>query len=468
MSREHMPIQIGLPPKSDWRVAGAAPISLVAFVAGEDLPDPGDAFLSAGRAFGGEPTSVEPMPVDDPSIHWAFSFEIAGRGSRILMWCEDAREGESPDGRAPDARFAIAVQTILEPSTVDDFARAQAAKQAVWPASLADFIRLAATAATAAGRDRTRLLFDADLANFYAPDDCARLFLGDAPGQSSPGQSSPGQSSAGRSSPGQSSPGALADERHLYRIELRARGAGAPLWISTVGLARVGKPELEMLEVPHELAEAALQVVDALAARFVSEDLPDAGAPFEAGPALALSLVPANEAAETVPPEVAGSPADRARFGDAPRAAICAAGQRGAFRKAWVPPTDELRDLSRLSTGLYLSRRVIEVRERHARATWADFAAAFAAHGARRSPPTSWFASVARARPDPLVMGEFLREHVNIRVEAATPAGGRGAPLDGTAAFDFSVDDVSDWEAVGVHASDERLGPYEANRLGAR
>jgi hypothetical protein len=57
---------------------------------------------------------------------------------------------------------------------------------------------------------------------------------------------------------------------------------------------------------------------------------------------------------------------------------------------------------------------------------------------------------------------------VNIRVEAATPAGGRGAPLDGTAAFDFSVDDVSDWEAVGVHAPDERLGPYEANRLGAR
>ena len=198
MSREHMPIQIGLPPKSDWRVAGAAPISLVAFVAGDDLPDPGDAFLAAGRAFGCEPTAAEPMPVDDPSIHWAFSFEIAGRGSRILMWCEDAGEGESPDGRAPDARFAVAVQTILEPSTVDDFARAQAARQAVWPASLADFIRLAATAATAAGGERTRLLFDADLANFYAPADCARLFLGDASGQSASG--------------------ALADERHLYRI----------------------------------------------------------------------------------------------------------------------------------------------------------------------------------------------------------------------------------------------------------
>ncbi len=448
MSREHMPIQIGLPPKSDWRVAGAAPITLVAFVAGDGLPDPGDAFLAADRAFGAEPMAVEPMPVDDPSIHWAFSFEIAGRGSRILMWCEDAREGESPDGRAPDARFAIAVQTILEPSTVDDHARAQAAKHAVWPASLADFIRLAATAAETAGRARLRLLFDPELGNFYAPDDCARLFLAD-------------DSSA-------SAAGALADERYLYRIELRARGAGAPLWISTVGLARVGKPELEMLEVPHELAEAALQVVDALAARFISEDFPDAGAPFEAGPALSLALVPANEAAETVPPEVAGSPADRARFGGAPRAAICAAGQRGAFRKAWVPPIDELRDLARLETGLYLSRRVIEVRERHARATWADFAAAFAAHRARKEPATDWFATVARVSPDPLAMGEFLREHVSIRVEGATPAGGRGAPLDGTDAFDFSVDDVGDWEVVGVHAPGERLGPYEASRLSAR
>jgi len=449
MSREHMPIQIGLPPRSGWPVAGASPVSLVAFVAGDDLPDPGDAFLSAGRAFGREPSSVEPMPVDDPSIHWAFSFEVAGRGSRALVWCEDAKEGESPDGRAPDARFAIAVQAILEPSTVDDHARAQAAKEAVWPASLADFVRLAATAAGAVEKDRLRLLFDPGLSNFYAPDDCARLFLGDGPNGAAPA-------------------GELADERHLYRIELRARGAGAPLWISTVGLARVGKPELEMIEVPHELAEAALQVVDALAARFVSEELPDAGVPFEAGPSLSLALVPAKEAAETVAPDVAGSPADHARFGGAPRAAICAAGQRGAFRKAWVPPVEELGDLSRLATGLYLSRRVIEVRERHARATWGDFAAAFAAHGGRRSPPTSWFAAVVRARPDPLAMGEVIHEHVRVRVEAATGRGGRGAPLDGGESFDFDVGSVSDWEAVGVHRADERLGPYDARRLCGR
>ncbi len=451
MSREHMPIQIGLPPKSDWRVDGPSPVSLVAFVAGDEPPDPGEAFLAAGRAFGAEPSSVEPMPVDDPSIHWVFSFEIAGRASRILLWCEDAKEGESPEGRAPDARFVVAVQTLLEPSTADDHARAQATRQPVWPASLADFVRLAAVASTAAGPARLRLLFDPDLGNIYAPEDCERLFLGTSAGEPA---------------------GALADERHLYRIELRARGEGAPLWISTVGLARVGKPELEMLEVPHGLAEAALQVVDALAARFVSEELPDAGVPFEAGVGLSLALVPASEAAETVAPDVAGSPADRARFGNAPRAAICAAGKRGAFRKAWVPPLELLEALASLSAGLYLSRRVIEVRERHARATWGDFAAAFAAHHAQNEPPARWFATVMRARPDPLASGEFIREHVDIRVERATPEGGRGAPLDGSEPFDFTLGDISNWEvgdwsAGGAHASVERLGPYEADRLRA-
>lgn len=220
MAREHQPIQIGLPPESAWRVAEPAPVSLVAFIDGAELPDPGEAFLAAGRAFGAEPTSVEPLPVDEASIHWAFSFEIRGRTSRVLIWCEEARAGQSPDNRAPDARHLVVVQAILEPSTPDDAERAAATRQSVWPASLADFVRLAATAASAAGTERTRLVFDPELGIVYGQDDCARLFLG-----------------------GTAPAGELADERHLYRIELRSRGAGTPMWISTVGLARVGKPE---------------------------------------------------------------------------------------------------------------------------------------------------------------------------------------------------------------------------------
>lgn len=450
MAREHQPIQIGLPPESAWRVAEPTPISLVAFVDGEGLPDPGDAFLAAGRAFGAEPAAVEPMPVDDPAIHWAFSFEARGRSSRVLLWCEQARAGQSPENRAPDARHIIVLQAILEPSTPDDAARAAVGKQSVWPASVADFVRLAATAAGAAGPERTRLLFDPELGIVYSPEDCARLFVGAPPERPA---------------------GDLVDERHLYRIELRARGPGAPLWITTVGLARVGKPELEMLEVPPPLTAAALQLADALAARFISEDLPHAGVPFEAGPDLALALVPAAEAAETVAPDVAGSPADRTRFGHAPRAAICAAGQRGAFRKIWSTPIEALERLTSHDAGLFLSQRVVEVRECLARATWGDFTAAHARHSARAT--VAFLVKVARPNgaataaetPTP-TPPEAGIEHVWITVDHATTAGGRGSsPHTGT--LGFTLDEVGDWRVVGLVEGEDSIGPDRAERLRA-
>lgn len=444
MAREHQPIQIGLPPESAWRISEPTPISLVAFIAGDELPDPGDAFLAAGRAFGAEPTSVEPLPVEDAAIHWAFSFEVAGRASRVLLWCEAARPGQSPDNRAPDARHLIVVQTLLEPSTPDDATRAAATKQTVWPASVADFVRLAATSAGAVGPARTRLVFDPELGIVYTPDDCARLFLGDtAPA------------------------GELVDERHLYRIELRSRGPGTPMWITTVGLARVGKPELEMLEVPEPLTAAALQLLDALAARFISEDLPHAGVPFEAGVELALALVPAAEAAETVPPEVAGSPADRARFGPVPRAAVCAAGQRGTFRRVWSTPVEALERLMRHDAGLFLSLRIVEVRERLARSTWNDFVKAHATHGA--SATVAFLVKVARGGgdSDPAAGTDIPREHVWIGVDRSTPAGGHGSSAH-TGALDFALDAIGDWRIVGLLDGGESIGPDRVDLLRAR
>ena len=438
MAREHQPIQIGLPPESAWRITEPTPISLVAFIAGDELPDPGEAFLAAARAFGAEPTSVEPMPIDDPSIHWAFSFEARSRTSRVLLWCEAARPGQSPDNRAPDARHLIVIQTLLEPSTPDDAARAAATKQAVWPASVADFVRLAATAAGAAGLARTQLLFDPELGIVYSPEDCARLFLG-----------------------GATPPGELVDERHLYRIELRSRGPGTPHWITTVGLARVGKPELEMLEVPEPLTAAALQLIDALAARFISEELPHAGVPFEAGVDLALALVPATEAAETVAPEVAGSPADRARFGPAPRAAVCAAGQRGSFRKIWSTPVEALERLMRHDAGLFLSLRIVEVRERLARSTWNDLAAAHATHGA--SATIAFLVKVAHGETD----ADTPLEHVWIAVTKATSTGGRGSSPH-TGAIDFALDAVGDWRVLGLLDGGESIGPDRVDLLRAR
>ena len=106
-----------------------------------------------------------------------------------------------------------------------------------------DAVALAATVCRAGGA-RTRLLLDPGLGVVLSRADIERLFLSEPTG-------------------------ALVDQRSLYRIELVARDRErGPFWITTVGLARIAKPELELFEVSRDSLRSALELVDALAARF--------------------------------------------------------------------------------------------------------------------------------------------------------------------------------------------------------
>ncbi len=421
MAREHMPIQIGLPDEPAWQVAEPAPISYIAFIAGDETPDPGEAFIAAGQAFGVAPQDAEPVPVEDDRVAWAFGFRVPQREARVMVWCERAIEGATPhvpgsDGAASDAKWVVWIETILEASRPLD-----------------DAVALAATVARAGGQ-RTLLLYDPALGVAWKPQDFQQIFLD----------------------------GSLVDERHLYRVELVARDrANGPYWIATVGLARAGKPELEMLEVPVAQVRAALELVDALAARFVSEELPHAGVPFEAGPGLKIAIVPAHEVIETLAPGAAGHASDRTGLPPGPRAAICAAGKRGSFRQVWVTPTDELARLARNETGLFLALRVIVARERIARGTWPKFVRALAEHGA--NPTAVFLAKVARADAD-----GGAPEHLWLAVSRADERGGSGIlARDGAnpAPVDFAIADVGDWRVVGLSADLREVGPESAELL---
>ena len=420
MSREHMPIQIGLPPEAAWEVAEPAPISYIAFVVGEEMPDPGAAFVAAGESFGTAPQDVEPLPIEDDRVVWAFAFALPGRAARVMLWCEHAIEGASPDGRAGEAKWVVFAETLLEASRAVD-----------------DAVALAATVARTGGA-RTRIVYDPGLGVAFARADIDRLFIDSAEGRA----------------------GELVDERHLYRVELVARDrAKGPFWISTVGLARVARPELEMLEVPLGDVRAALELVDALAARFVGEALPHAGVPFEAGPGLRLALVPAHEVIETLAAGAAGDAGDRRGLPRGPRAAICAAGRRGAFRQVWITPFDELAQLSRNEAGLFLAPRVSVVRERAARGSWGAFAAAFARpHG-----EAVFLAKVARGERE----GE--RTHVWLAVDRADRDGGHGTLAMATGATEtvpFAIGQVGDWRIVGLRPDLAEVGPESAGLLG--
>ena len=114
MAREHMPIQIGLPAEAAWEMQEPAPVSYLAFVTGDAMPDPGDAFTAIGETFGAAPQGVEPVPVEDDRVAWAFGCSLPSRAARLMVWCEHALEGVSPDGRASDARWVLFVETLLE------------------------------------------------------------------------------------------------------------------------------------------------------------------------------------------------------------------------------------------------------------------------------------------------------------------------------------------------------------------
>ena len=441
-SREHAPIQIGLPPEPAWAIARPVPTTYIAFVAGDEMPDPGEAFLAAGRAFGAEPAEVEPLAHEDARVAWAFAFSVPGRAARVMIWCEEADAAQLPDGAARDARWVVFIESLLEPTRAVD-----------------DAVALAATAAGTAPA-RTRLLFDPAIGSAWSAADLARLFLG---------ESRAADTAAPAAAPAAAPRGTLVDERFLYRIEVVARDrANGPFWITTVGLARLARPELEMLEVPAADLRAALELIDALAARFVGDEPPHAGVPYEAGPGVKVALVPVAEAIETLAAGAPGGAADRRAGVDGPRAAICAAGRRGSFRAVWVPPLDELARLSRHEAGLYLAPRVTLARERLAQLEWPRFVAARAAAPANAPTDASAATPTFLAK---IALGETLgeRRHLWATVEHADAGGGRGhlAAGDGRAPepVSFALAEVGDWRVLGLAADRPDIGPERAELL---
>jgi hypothetical protein len=347
MSREHRPLNIGEAPTDPWRVDQPDSCCYIAFVAGEDLPDPGDAFDAILATFGVEPEDIEPIGLDDAAVAWSFLCSIKGRANRVLIWCERANPAHTPDDEARDARWCLVIETILE-----------------FGSPVVDAARLAATVARMGGQ-RTLLVFTPDLAMIFRANEIERLFL-------------------------RQPVGALLDERHLFRIEV-VGSAGATettadrthapqtYWLRTHGLHRVGRPELEMFEIPHDELRPALDLLNMLGSRIATEPLPEPGTPFEVGPQLQITLVPVDEVIETLDPTAAGGARDRGPELRGQRAAVCAVGKRGSFRAVWMPPHDVLQMVLRGNAGYFVSEGIMRVRETMARRAWPAFTELFVA-----------------------------------------------------------------------------------------
>lgn len=297
-----------------WRIE-PEPSRLLAWSSVAALPEPQEVVESAGPS-GIEITSVEMLEFGPP-VAWAMLAQEADRPP-WLLWCEPAQGGDLPPSAA-SSRWIVGIETMLampaeaETSAGETLARHRAMKR--WLRSTGD---AAAMLDPATGR-----WLDAE----EWRDDFARE--GDA------------------------------SLEELWCVRVHRRPDAAVVWLSTEGLVRCGRPELELLEVPESLAAAGAAMLDDLAALLIEEP-PPPETPWRIGPSLEVSLERLEEVLPSLSPSAPGSLDDRRRLDpdaaiDTRRAAVCAPERRGTYRRVPVPPIEVLERIGRGEAGLYRS-----------------------------------------------------------------------------------------------------------------
>lgn len=97
----------------------------------------------------------------------------------------------------------------------------------------------------------------------------------------------------------------------LFTIHNVHQEDGGPVWLHTHGLARCGLIELDMVDVPGEVAGLAAELLRATALRFLDHGAPEPDEPFVVGSDMELLWLPWEEGVRKVPRRVPGSARDR-------------------------------------------------------------------------------------------------------------------------------------------------------------
>jgi hypothetical protein len=283
------------------------------------LPPEPRRFAEAARSVGLEIESVE-MLESGPPVAWAIVAHEAG-APPWLLWCEPAGDDDVP-ASAADSKWLLGIETLIAtPADGEDAARSLARHRTMkrW---------------LHAGGAESALL-----------DPVTGRWL-DAI-----------EWSLDRSRD------SLASLEELWCVRVHRRPGGSLVWLSTAGLHRCGRPDVELLEIPEPLAAAGAAVLDGLAALLL-EDPPPPETPWRIGPATEVSLERLDEVLATLAPTAPGSLEDRRRLEaevevDERIAVVCAAERRGSLRRIPVPPLDLLERVARGEVGLYRSRHEV-------------------------------------------------------------------------------------------------------------
>lgn len=389
-----------------WEIAQSEPLTLLALsqsVDGGPLEAIArmDAYLLASG--GGTVLGLEDLG-GDGGARWSVAIRVPQRENAIILFAEEPQQfadPSHPSAALSDVQSTLGLSTPLESPFVEDF------------------IRLVRLLHAASGE--LVALVDPALDSVRLRADVQTLFLDAEP---------------------------LADERALFRTQIVSRGEGAPRWLFTEGMPRVGKPDFEMLEVDPFEERAALTLLEVTAGLFVSRQLPPPETPFDLGVGVTIALVPPREAFAGLAADVAGSARDRegehAHFSPRVSAVLSAPHKRGAYRQVWTRPIEAIAALQRGEAALALPDGVVRSTAFRARASWSDVAKLRA--DAMRVEPILAQVSIASGT---------ATEHAWVEVRSADARGGSGilmhALREGSllkgASVEFKLSQVTDWSA---------------------
>ena len=300
----------GMSKDRPWELDEPHPTDLRAVVDSNECPT----LEGVGKAiasFVGEPIDAEKIDPPENDIPWAMKARIVGLPTDVLLWAEplNAASGEATDLKAG---WVLALQTGLhagDPLTHFSNLMRLLAGSELHVHSICDL---------ATGRWFPRKILESVFIQdeLEAPEEVLWITrLSEAP----------------------------------CDVEPEERWA----WISTHGLARCGRAELEMLGVPSVLSSEAVCLVDGIAALTLETPLASAGKSISLGPKLFLSTIECEQAISMLD-EIMPGRGDRV----APSVAIvspdceslCPIDALNALRSGDVPVPKTLRSTTRSAT----------------------------------------------------------------------------------------------------------------------
>lgn len=396
-----------------WRLEEPWPATLVAPISGADAPAPDDWLAGVAGRFGAAVDVLEMHGASDEKRPWSVVVRIPDHPAPVLLACEKTkRMDELPPDDAEAisaARWCVVVESLLSPGT-----------------ALQDWARLARVVG---GDPRTVAMMDATTGRWFSNDEIRHEIFDSELGP---------------------------PQDVLWRVQVISTSEELEVglvWIMTRGLSRCGLPELELLEVPGELASAGVRLLELLGGLLLEDGMPPPELPYPLGPDLNVAMLPWSELVGTLDPDSLGSVQDREALSQelpnpflARRGVVCGTEPRGAFKRIWTHPREVLHALRAPDVVVYRSDAEVRRSASTARRSWARAVEAWKA-----GPDASVLLAGIPVGED---RGGRI-EHGWVQVDGVDLDGGRGRllreTLDGQSSggeIQFHVGDIDGWRLV--------------------